>query len=116
MSEQATVNSESASITEMEFIKLCDDIYADRKQIYEFNPNMSHMEALLWMLTGCLISLLDITDNEQPGADDSSAKTDPYGAAIREIIRQRAQPPFDPQPYLSRLLKQIEEEQQSETR
>jgi hypothetical protein len=106
MSEQAIVNSESATITEMEFIKLCDDIYADRRQIYAFNPNMSHGDALLWMLTGCLISLLSIPDDEQPSADDSSsARTDPYGAAIREIIRKHAQPPFDPQPYLASLLK-----------
>ncbi len=114
MSEQTVVNSESASITESEFIKICDDIYADRWQIYEFNPHMKRGEALLWMLAGCLISLLSIPVNELTSADDS-AGTDPYGQAIGDILRRRAQPPFDPQPHLFRLLKRIDEEQPSET-
>ncbi len=115
MTEQAIVNSESNSISETEFIKLCDDIYADRQRIYDFNPNMQPTEALLWMLTGCLISLLSIRAHELPGAEDGNAGTDPYGQAIREIIHQRMQPPFDPQPHLVRLLKRIEEEQGSRT-
>jgi hypothetical protein len=110
MSEQAVVNSELNTISEAEFIKLCDDIYADRWQIYEFNPNASHREALLWMLTGCLISLLDASVSEQTSADDYRS-ADPYSQAIREMLENRTQPHFDPHPHLARLLKKIEEEQ-----
>lgn len=110
MSEQAEVNSESASITEAEFVKLCDDIYADRHQIYEFNQNMTHADALLWMLTGCLISLLNVSFDEEPSTEDNSAGADSYGQAIRAIIRQRAQPSFDPQPHIIKLLKRIEQD------
>ncbi len=109
MSEQPIVNSELNTISEAEFIKLCDDIYADRWQIYEFNPNASRREALLWMLTGCLMSLLSASVSEQTNAGDY--RSDPYGHAIREILQNRTQPPFDPQPHLVGLIKKIEEEQ-----
>lgn len=113
MFEQTAANSEmQATISEAEFIKLCDDIYADRRQIYQFHPHAGKREALLWMLTGCLISLLSIHLHEQPDGQDSSS-ADPYTAAIREILHNRMRPPFDPQAHLAELSKKVESEEES---
>jgi hypothetical protein len=114
MPEPSPANSETHTISEAEFIKLCDDVYADRQQIYQFNPNASRREALLWMLTGCLISLLSVPILEQPSADGTSS-ADPYADAIREILRNHMQTPFDPQAHLAELSKKLEKEQGIET-
>lgn len=97
------------TISEAEFIKLCDDIYADRQQLYEFNPSASKRDALLWMLLGCLLSLLSVSPAEQSSADDKQS-ADPYGDAISEILRTRMKPYFNPQTYLAELSKKIESE------
>ena len=110
MPEPTLANSERSTISETEFVKLCDDIYADRQQIYQFNPNASRREALLWMLTGCLISLLSIPILEQPGTYGASS-ADPYGDAINEILQKHMHPPFDPQTHLAALSKKLENEQ-----
>lgn len=93
------------NISETEFKKICDRLYADRHQIYRFNPQMSRRDALLWVLTGSLLSLLSITLPEQhhEGAGDTSQ--DPYGDAVREILRHRTRPVFDPQVYIDELEK-----------
>ena len=109
MFEQMVADSEMTTISEAEFVQLCDEIYADRHQIYQFNPSAGKLEALLWMLTGCLLSLLSVPVLEQPSADDHSS-ADPYTAAIHEILQQRMQPPFDPQTHLAELSKKIESE------
>jgi hypothetical protein len=98
-----------STISEKDFKKLCDDIYADRFQIYEFNPNVSRREALLWMLLGCLVSLLSIPIHEQPSVYGGSS-ADPYGDAIREVVLAHAQPGFDPSEYLIELSRKIEYE------
>jgi hypothetical protein len=113
MSQQTTDFLKApATISEAEFVKLCDDLYVDRQQIYRFNPNTSRREALLWMLLGCLISLLSISDTEQPSLNSSSA--DPYGQAVREILLGRTQPPFDPQAHLAELSAKLKSEDESE--
>jgi hypothetical protein len=111
--EQAPANSEMSTISEAEFIKLCDDIYSDRHQIYQFNPGAGKREAVLWMLTGCLMSWLSIPLSEQPGSYDN-ARPDPYNAAIREILQHRMQPPFDLQAHLTELSQKLESEEGSE--
>lgn len=98
-----------STISEKDFKKLCDDIYADRFEIYEFNPNVSRREALLWMLLGCLVSLLSIPILEQPSVYGGSS-ADPYGDAIREVVLAHAQPGFDPGEYLLELSRKIEYE------
>ncbi|HVG34168.1 MAG TPA: hypothetical protein VM911_13850 [Pyrinomonadaceae bacterium] len=98
-----------STISEKEFKKLCDDIYADRFQIYEFNPNVSRREALLWMLLGCLVSLLSIPILEQPSVYNGSSE-DPYGDAIREVVLAHTQSNFDPGDYLLELSRKIESE------
>ena len=99
----------SNTISEQEFKKLCDDAYADRFQIYAFNPNVSRREALLWMILGCLLSLLSVPILEQPSAYGSTSD-DPYGDAIREVLKDRMRPNFDPQTYLGELSGRIEAE------
>jgi hypothetical protein len=97
------------TIREQEFKKLCDDIYLERHQIYAFNPNMERREALLWMLAGCLVSLLSVPDTEQPGASDA-ATSDPYGDAVIELVLKSASPVFDAQIYLTELTEKLEAE------
>jgi hypothetical protein len=97
------------TITEQEFRKLCDDIYRERNEIYPFNPNVSHREALLWMLLGTLVSLLSVPILEQPSVYDST-KSDPYGSAVIELVQQRALPAFDPKAYVMELFENLDEE------
>jgi hypothetical protein len=115
MSQQTPTHSPAHCISETEFVRLCDGLYADRQQIYEFNPNAGKREALLWMLVGCLMSLLSISDLEQQstGVEPNS---DSYANTILEILRGRTRPPFDPQTHLAKLSKKIEDEEKNETR
>ena len=95
------------TITEQEFKKLCDDIYRDRDEFFAFNPNVSHREALLWMLLGTLVSLLSVPILEQPSVYGSS-NSDPYGTAVIDLVNQRASPAFDPGMYLVELTEKLE--------
>ncbi len=95
------------TISEMEFKRLCDDIYADHRQVYAFNPNVSRREALLWMLLGCLVSLLSIPILEQPSVY-GGASSDPYGDAVREVLKDHMEPAFDPGIYLLELSEKID--------
>ena len=97
------------TISEQEFKKLCDDIYLERREIYAFNPNMSRREALLWMLAGCLVSLLNVDELEQPGAFGAST-SDPYGDAVVQLVAKRTSPVFDPKIYLTELTEKLEAE------
>jgi len=98
-----------STISEKDFKKLCDDIYADRFQIYAFNPNVSRREALLWMLLGCLVSLLSIPILEQPSVYNGSS-ADPYGDAIQEVVLAHTDASFDPGDYLLELSRKVESE------
>ena len=95
------------TISEQEFKKLCDDIYLERGEICAFNPNMSRREALLWMLAGCLVSLLSVPVVEQPGASGAST-SDPYGDAVMQLLWERTSPVFDPKIYLTELTEKLE--------
>ena len=97
------------TITEQEFKKLCDDVYRNRHEIYPLNPNVSHREALLWMLLGTLVSLLSVPILEQPSVY-GSANSDPYGMAVFELVKQRASPKFDPMTYITTLSEKLESE------
>jgi hypothetical protein len=97
------------TISESEFQRVCDGVYRDRREIYQFNPGAGHSEAVLWMLLGCLISLLSVTDEElQTIAASSTGET--YGDVIRELLSKRAAPPFDPRPFLDELSRKVESE------
>ncbi|HEY0385600.1 MAG TPA: hypothetical protein VGC64_06290 [Pyrinomonadaceae bacterium] len=104
-----TTDAETNFITEPEFARLCDELYADRQQIYEFNPNASKRDALLWMLTGCLISLLSVPVEEQSKLDDPSS-SDPYADAISRLLENRMRPRFDPRAHLARMSEKLAKE------
>ena len=96
------------TISEEKFKALCEDIYGDRQLVYSYLPNASHREALMWMLLGCLVSLLSVPENEQPNVSTETSE-DPYADAICKLLQERAQTPFNPRPYLDRLSKRLEE-------
>jgi len=95
------------TITEQEFRKLCDDVYRDRDEFYTLNPNVSHREALLWMLLGSLVNLLSVPIMDRPGIFDATT-SDPYGTAVIELVKQRASPEFDPSIYITELSEKLE--------
>jgi hypothetical protein len=105
--EKSTTRASVETISEEEFGRLCDEVYRDRLEIYDFNPNVTKREAVLWMLLGCLISLLSVTDAELQSLLDSSGQ-DPYGESICTLLSARAAPPFDPQPFVEELSKRVE--------
>ena len=91
-------------INEPEFARICEQIYEDREQIYQFNPNVAHNEVLLWMVLGCLVSYLSLSDAETPcfpGAPDAEV----YRAAILHVLQTRREPKFDADVYLQELIK-----------
>ncbi len=93
-------------ISEQEFKRLCDDVSRDRRQIHAFNPNASEEEAVLWMLAGCLISLLDVPLWDQPsGRGGTSAEA--YRVAIYELLQARMEPIFDARLHLAGLSEMI---------
>ena len=96
------------TISEQAFKKLCEEIYADRDSIFSYVPSLSRRDALLWMLLGCLVSLLSVPEDEQPGVY-AGASGDPYGDAICELLQRRAPPAFNPRPYLEELSKRLDE-------
>jgi hypothetical protein len=98
------------TISAGEFEKLCRDIYADRQQVYSFNPNASRREALLWMLLGCLVSLLSVPILDQPSVYGNS-RPDPYADAIVELLQPRMNPAFDPRIYLDQLTAKLKAEE-----
>lgn len=85
-------------ISEAEFARICDGIYQERDSIIKYNPLGPPEEILLWMLLGCLISYLNLSDNETPcfnGKPD--AKT--YLDAITFVLRERRTEEFEAGPY-----------------
>ena len=94
----------TTNISEAEFKKLCNDIYADRDVIFEHNPMGTRDETLLWMLMSCLISYLSLDDKETPcfpGVPDAGT----YKNAVLFILRDRQSKDFQAEPYLDKLIK-----------
>ncbi len=90
------------AISEAEFARICEQIYLDREQIYQFNPSVSHEEVLLWMLLACLINYLNLSEAETPcfpGAPDAEV----YRQAILHVLRERMETSFVPTKYLDKL-------------
>lgn len=97
------------TISEDEFRRVCAEIYRDRFEIYSFRPDATEREALLWMLLGCLISLLSISHDELSSLADPSSE-DLYGDAIHKLLQSRAEPLFDSRAIVEELLKKAEGE------
>lgn len=91
-------------ISEIEFRKICDEIYQDRKIILKHNPIGGEEETLFWMLMSVLISFLSIEESQMPdfhGKPDA----DTYRDAILFILKNRKKDDFEEQQYLRDLVK-----------
>ena len=91
------------AISETEFGRIVDGICRDREQIIRHNPIGSDDEVLLWMLLSCLISYLSLEEVETP-CFTGRPNAETYRHAIHFVLRDRATPDFDPQPYLDKLI------------
>ncbi len=94
------------TISEPEFRKLLDDIYEDREQLRTLLPGFSQRDAILWMLLGGLIALLSVPPERQP-TPDGQAGDDPFGAAIKELIREYGSPAFDPGVHIAEMSERL---------
>lgn len=89
-------------ITEAELERLVGGIVADRDVIVRNNPIGTPEEILLWMLLGCLVSYLDLSETETPCFSGvPTAAT--YREAIEFVIRNRRSGEFVAGPYLDNL-------------
>ncbi len=91
------------SLTQAELDRITAAIFEDRESIIRHNPIGTEKEVLLWMLLGCLVSYLSLSEIETP-CFTAKPDADTYVDAIRYILRQRKTPDFDSEPYISRLL------------
>lgn len=92
------------TISEEELRRISDEIYRDRFAIYDFNPNAGRKDAVLWMLLGCLISRLSVTDEELRSVEGS------YEEAITKLLRERTAPRLDARSVVDELVKRVENE------
>ena len=86
-------------ISEAEFARICDGIKEDSESIIKHNPIGTPEEILLWMLLSCLISYLNLSENETPcfnGKPD--ART--YREAILFLLKERRLDDFDAGKYM----------------
>ena len=89
-------------ITESELERLVEGIVEDHEVIDRNNPIGTEEEILLWMLLGCLISYLNLSDAETPcftGVPTAAT----YREAIEFVLRNRRDREFDAAPYLDKL-------------
>lgn len=89
-------------ITEAEFAKLCDGIFADRETIIRHNPIGSPEITLLWMLLSVLISYLSLSEVETP-CFTGIPTAETYRQAIKFVIEARGAHDFDVDAYLDKL-------------
>ena len=94
-----------AKISEGEFAKICEGIYADREAIFQHNPSGTREEVLLWMLLCCLNSYLSLTELENP-CFTGVPNEDTYRDAILFVLRDRRADDFDVGTYLDKLIEQ----------
>lgn len=90
-----------ATITEAEFDRICAGILADRESIFRHNPVGTEEETLLWMLLGCLISYLGLSEIETP-CFSGVPTAETYRNAISTIIKGRMAPDFSFSEHLDR--------------
>ncbi len=94
-----------SEISEREFARICDGIYEDRETICRHNPIGTSEEILLWMLLGCLISYLNLTEIETP-CFTGIPTADVYRTAILFVLKNRKIGDFDAGMYLDKLIKE----------
>ncbi len=89
-------------ISEREFSRICEGIYADREIIIKHNPIGSDKEILLWMLLSILINYLSLPENEIP-CFPNATNLEIYRQAILFILQDRKTEDFDVEKYLEKL-------------
>ncbi len=89
-------------ITEEEFARLCRGIHDDAEIILRHNPIGTREETLLWMLLGCLINYLSLTDIETPCFTGTPTAAT-YSDAILFVVEKRQAEPFDARRYLDEM-------------
>jgi hypothetical protein len=88
------------TISEPEFARIVNGIIEDREIIIKHNPVGTDEEVLLWMLLGCLISFLNLSDQETP-CFPGTPTADTYKEAIRFVVSSRSMGTFDVDRYLA---------------
>lgn len=93
-----------SNISEAELRRIIEGIREDRDTIIKHNPIGSEDETLLWMLFGCLLSYLSVSESETPcfpGRPDANA----YREAMLFVLRGRYEGEADPAELIDSLLK-----------
>ncbi len=89
-------------ISELEFTRICNDIFEDRESIIKHNPLGTGEEILLWMLLSCLVTYLSLDEIETPcftGKPDANT----YRDAIHFVLNERRSDNFEIDKYLTEL-------------
>lgn len=93
-----------SEISEEKFAEICSGIYEDREQICKNNPIGTTEEIILWMLLGCLVSYLSLSEIETPCfTGKSTAET--YRQAISFVLKGRKIEDFAAEKYLEKFSK-----------
>lgn len=90
------------TISEAELARIVDGIVQERHSIVKHNPIGKPEEILLWMLLGCLISYLNLSDIETP-CFTGRPNADTYRDAIGFVLKSRRSDEFEPDAQLARL-------------
>lgn len=91
-----------ARITEAEFVRIVDGIAEDRESICKHNPIGTDEETLLWMLMGCLVNYLGLSDNQIP-CFPGRPTADTYRQAIEFIVVEHRSDDFEAALHLLKL-------------
>jgi hypothetical protein len=89
-------------ISEKEFARIWRGIYEERESICKHNPIGTPNEILLWMLLGCLISYLSLSEIETP-CFNGKPDAETYKNAILFVLKNRKEKDFDTETYLKEL-------------
>ena len=90
-------------ISEDSFAKICRDIKNERDVITKHNPIGTKDETLLWMLLGCLIAWLSLSDPDIP-CFTGTPNADTYRDAIQFVLRDKRENEFDADKYIREML------------
>lgn len=93
-----------SKISEEKFAGICAGIYEEREKICKHNPIGSQEETLLWMLLGCLISYLSLTELETP-CFTGKPTAETYRQAISFVLSDRKPEDFAAEKYLEKFSK-----------
>lgn len=92
-----------SKISETEFRRICSEIRNERETIYKHNPVGTRPETMLWMLLGCLISYLSLSELETP-CFTGKLDAETYRDAILFILKNRKTENFEIEKYLDDLI------------